>query len=100
VGSRLERTQLLRSMIAPSAELAAGHAQVALRLRDGTSMVGVLVREDARTTVLRDANEKELTVATADIVERSSGGSAMPAMGELLSLRELRDLVEYLASKR
>ncbi|MGE0143309.1 MAG: PVC-type heme-binding CxxCH protein [Planctomycetota bacterium] len=100
VGSRLERTQLLRSMIAPSAELAAGYAQVALRLRDGTSMVGVLVREDARTTVLRDANEKEVSVATADIVERSSGGSAMPPMGDLLSLRELRDLVEYLASKR
>jgi putative heme-binding domain-containing protein len=95
----LTREQLLESLVAPSARIAPGYGLVALTLRDGTRVEGMLREEDdAHVTLLVGTPGVERKVAKAEISDRSDPISAMPPLGLLLEPREVRDLVEYLAA--
>jgi quinoprotein glucose dehydrogenase len=98
VGSRLGRRELLESLIEPSRAVAAGFGTVAVTLQDGTVHGGLLLGEDDRTLRLLPAGRPEIAFPIADIRQRTAPVSAMPPMGAILTLRELRDLVEFLAS--
>lgn len=99
IGSVLTREQLLESLIAPSARIAPGYGLVALTLRDGTRVEGILREEnDAQVTLVVGTPGVEQRVAKADISERTDPISAMPPLGLLLEPREVRDLVEFLAA--
>jgi quinoprotein glucose dehydrogenase len=104
IGSLLSRERLLESMVDPTARIAPGYGTVAVRLRDGSRVTGTLRSEDAgQLRIEVDSGHGEPTLALvplADIAERSEAASAMPAMGRVISLRELRDVVAYLASLR
>jgi quinoprotein glucose dehydrogenase len=56
-------------------------------------------KETAQTLELMDADGKKIEVNKPDIQSRERGQSAMPeGIAKILSKRDLRDLVEYLAS--
>ena len=65
--------------------------------KDGTTLAGPLKEEtaDALTLILPD--KTETAVQLSDIETRTDPVSTMPPMGETLTPRELRDLVEYLS---
>jgi putative heme-binding domain-containing protein len=97
VGSRLSREDLLRSMVQPNARIAPGYGTVSLTLKNGDSVRGVLSAEtDTQITVT--SGGQEWIVDKSEIEQRTNSPSGMPAMGNILSRNELRDLVEFLTT--
>ena len=98
IGKSLTREQILQSLIEPSARIAPGFGMVSLVLADGQEVSGVLMRENAEELLLKTSAAEPLRVPISRIKSRENFPSAMPAMGSVLSKREIRDLVEYLSS--
>ena len=98
IANILTREQLLESLIEPSARLAPGYGTVTLTLTDGQEVRGVLMEENGKEIVLRTNEAEPLKVPQSRIKHRENSVSAMPAMGRMISRRELRDLMEYLGS--
>jgi len=98
IGKSLTREQILQSLIEPSARIAPGFGMVSLVLVDGQEVSGVLMRENAEELLLKTSAAEPLRVPISRIKSRENFPSAMPAMGSVLSKREIRDLVEYLSS--
>jgi quinoprotein glucose dehydrogenase len=99
IGAVLDRRELLRSLVDPAARISPGYGSVRLRLNDGRELAGLVVGKSADTVVLQRAGGESLSVAHADVVERSAA-SPMPPMGEVLTASEIRDLIAYLATLR
>ncbi len=72
-----------------------------LALADGRSVTGVLREETDENVVIYDADAKRLVIPKADIEERQRGKSAMPDdTVTKLTESELRDLIEYLSTRK
>ena len=83
----------------PSAKIAESFATAVVLTDDGVVRTGVLRAEtdDALTLVLPTA--EAVVIPKASVLDRADGPSAMPAdIPDALSKREMRDLVEYLAT--
>ncbi len=101
VGKRLQRRELLESVVHPNAKIAVGFEQAQLTLKDGGSRSGMVKKETETQIVLESLEDGEMTVAKSDIASRSRGLSAMPeGLEKLMTRQELRDLIEFLASLR
>jgi putative membrane-bound dehydrogenase-like protein len=100
IGAALTREQLLESLINPTARIAPGFGVVSITLASGSTVEGLLKAETATTLAIEDATGQRRTVQRAVITRRTDGPSAMPAMGALLRPREIRDVVEFLATLR
>lgn len=98
IANRLDRRRLVLALVDPGHEVAPGFGTVALTLKNDEVVAGLLKEETADGYRLVDASGEEVVVAKAKVAEASEPMSAMPPMGALLERRELRDLVEYLAS--
>jgi len=95
----VERLHILESVIVPNATIASGYDPAMLTLANGEEIAGVvsLETEDVLTlTSVADGKKRE--IKTADIVRRTPLPSPMPPFfGTVLSKREIRDLIEFLA---
>lgn len=100
IGNILNRQQLLEALIEPSIRLAPGYGTVTITLKDGQKVKGVLIEENDKELLLRTSEAEPLRVPLMRIASRENSMSAMPAMGRMISRRELRDLIEYLGSLR
>jgi quinoprotein glucose dehydrogenase len=99
IGQKKDRRYLLESIIKPNAQIAPGFDSVLLKLKGNVTVGGILKKETDKQIVLADPNEGEQEIDKDDIVSRSKGLSAMPeGFDKLLTKRELRDLVQFLAS--
>lgn len=101
IGARATREQLLRAIVDPGAEIALGFEYATLKLADGRTVAGAVQGETPTELRLSTTAEKTgpgVVVRKSEIRERSAS-SAMPPLGSLMAPRELRDLVEYLASQ-
>lgn len=98
IGKRQTRDYLLESIVLPNAKIAAGFENLIITLRNGTSVAGMVKSENANQLVLNSPEDGEVKINPRDISKRTIGLSAMPeGMAQMLSKRELRDLVEYLS---
>ena len=101
IGRRLSRAQLLESILLPNQTITVGFENVALALRDGRTVAGLVKSETATELVLDSPEEGVLKIVQADITARQRGLSAMPEeLGRALSAREVRDLVQFLSALR
>jgi quinoprotein glucose dehydrogenase len=101
VGVRLNRETILESIVFPNKQIAPGFETTLIRLKDGTVQAGIIKREDASEVNLVSPDSGLIKIKKADILERERGLSGMPeGFGEILSKRELRNLVEFLANQR
>lgn len=98
IGSLLSREQILESLIEPSARIAPGYGNVTLTLKDGQVVTGLLKEETPEYLLLGTAEAEPMEIPVSRIAKRENAMSAMPAMGRMISRRELRDLIHYLAS--
>jgi quinoprotein glucose dehydrogenase len=98
VADRLSRQQLLEAMIEPSKRLAPGFGVVTLDLDNGKKVSGVLIEETDRSLTLKMGNNPDTVIRKSNIVDRISAPSSMPDMKNLLTRREIRDLVSFLAT--
>jgi quinoprotein glucose dehydrogenase len=97
-----DRALLLESIIDPSAKIAAGYDNVLLTLKNGEMVAGILNKEAAdEVTLINVADGKKQQIKTAQIQERMRVPSAMPpGLADVLGKRNLRDLIEFLASAK
>lgn len=101
IGAKQKRDYLLQAIVDPSKEIAKGFETVVLVLTNGQVKSGILKQEDAKEVRLVNAEGQTLIVPKEQIEERSRGPSAMPAdLIQKMTVRELRDLVEFLAQLR
>jgi quinoprotein glucose dehydrogenase len=99
IGAKQNRDYLLESIVFPNAKIAPGFESVIVRLKDGKAVTGIVKKETGSQLELIDADGKRIDVSKADIQSRERGQSAMPeGFAKILSKRDLRDLVEYMAS--
>ena len=98
VAGKLSRQELLEAMIEPSKRLAPGYGVVTLDLDNGRRISGVLGQEDNKSLSLKVGNLPDTVVLKTNIKNRISAPSSMPDMKSLLSRREIRDLVSFLAT--
>jgi quinoprotein glucose dehydrogenase len=101
IAVKRDRAYLLESIVEPSAKIAEGHQTTVVVTDDGRAIAGIVKTETPEEIVIVTADGKQERVAAAAVEDRSQGPSAMPAdIATKLSRRELRDLVEWLASLR
>jgi quinoprotein glucose dehydrogenase len=94
-----DRRYLLESVTLPSAKIAKGFETVVLLTTDERTISGIIKSEDKNSIRLITPENKEVVVSVKDVESRRTGPSAMPAdLHTKLNRRELRDLVEFLAS--
>lgn len=97
VANRHNRESLLQSLLEPSAKIAKGFESTTIVTTDGRVFGGIIRHESKDEIVLEKAEGGTITIATADIDERTAPKSAMPEMTRALTPRELRDVVEFLS---
>jgi putative heme-binding domain-containing protein len=97
VATRLTRQQILESLINPSARLAPGFGVVTVQLKNGKTMSGVLL-EESNTSLTMKGDKQNEVIGKDQIVKRINAASSMPEMKYILSKKEIRDLVSFLAS--
>lgn len=98
VGDRLSAEKLLESLVHPSAELAMGYGVVILEMKDGETVSGIVMEETPEHLSLKIGKEDIRKVEVAQIAKRENIPSSMPAMGDILTKREIRDLIAFLSN--
>ena len=98
VASRLTRDQLLEALINPSARLAPGFGTVSLKLKNGKSVNGILQGETPTQVTVKVGDRPDTIIRKDQIAKRTNAASSMPEMKYLLTKREIRDVVSFLAT--
>jgi quinoprotein glucose dehydrogenase len=99
IGDRQDAKYMAESIIAPSAQLSPGYAFIAVTMKDGSVVSGLLMKKTDSEVVVRNPETKEDTICkTADIANLPPAMSTMPPMGHILDKGKIRDLVAYLSS--
>jgi putative heme-binding domain-containing protein len=99
IAGHISREQILQALISPSARLAPGFGMVMLELKDGKKVSGILQGE-TKTGVTIKVGESERTIAVDQIAHKEYAQSSMPEMKQLLSKKEIRDVVSFLAEQK
>lgn len=102
IGASHDREYLLRSIVFPNAEYAPGFETVLLKLADGSVAAGMVAKEDAaQIELVTPGTTQKQVVAKDKVTGRDRLPSPMPeGLPQLLSKRELRDIIAFLASQR
>jgi putative heme-binding domain-containing protein len=98
VGKRLTRQLILESLINPSAKLAPGFGVVTVTLKNGKTVAGIFEGENNTSLTIKEGNQPNEVIQKEQIVKRVNGASSMPEVKYLLSKKEIRDLVSFLAT--
>lgn len=99
IGKEKDRNYLLEAIVVPNKAMAKGFKSVVIADIDGQVHSGIVREETADAYVLVNAEGAKKRILKDDVDEISDGKSPMPEdLIKHLSRRDLRDLVEYLAS--
>ena len=100
IGLQKDRTYVLESLIDPNAKIAPGFGTVVVTRKNGSVTAGVLQSEDGIHLKIKDLNGSEISIPINEIKEKTTPISSMPPMANLLTPKELRDLIAYLGTLR
>ena len=101
LAGRVTREHLLESVVFPNRQISEGFATALIKLKNGQELAGVLKGETGEEIILLSPEDGEVKVKKADVEKREPGLSGMPeGLASLLSLSELRDVVEFLSMLR
>ena len=104
IGAKQNREYLLQALVQPSAKIAEGFENITVEVNGGpedggAEFAGVVKRETDTELDLVSFEDGVVTINKKDITFRRKGLSGMPVgLHAMLGKRNLRDLVEYLAS--
>jgi len=99
IAAKQKRDYLLESIVLPNKQIAKGFETVEIVLDNGKQVSGIVKSEDDKEVRLMNAEGQIVTVKKDRIETRRTGKSSMPEdLTKHLTRREMRDLVEYLAS--
>jgi len=95
------RQYLLEGVVLPNAEIAAGFETILIVMKNGQSYAGIYKDETETELVINSPEDGIIKIAKKNIETRDRGSSGMPeGLGEILSKRDLRDLVEFLITAK
>ena len=99
IASKQTREYLLTSLVAPNATIAPGFESLLVVLKDGRSFAGVTKPSGPDEVIINSPEDGIMKFKKADVAKTQKGLSAMPdTMIQVLSKRDIRDLVEFLGS--
>jgi putative heme-binding domain-containing protein len=98
IATRLTRPQILEALINPSARLAPGFGVVTLELKDGKTVSGVLLDETKNNLTIRGSGRQNTVVTKNQVLKRTNAPSSMPDMKQILTKKEIRDVVSFLST--
>ena len=99
IGKARDRRSLLESIVMPDAKISEGFETAVIADEDGQVTTGIVAEENDEYVELITADGTRQRIEQDWIIARKKGKSSMPAgLTELMTARELRDLVAYLAS--
>ena len=100
IGSKLSRQAMFESIIFPSAGISHNYETFSAAMTDGTVFNGILISQTDEAVTLRNNEAITKVIARKNIDELVKQKlSLMPAdLAKLLSVEELTDVVEYLAT--
>ncbi|AQG82359.1 heme-binding protein [Spirosoma montaniterrae] len=98
IASRLTRQQLLEAVINPDARLAPGYGTATVELKSGKTLSGIVQRETDTELVLKSGDDPDAVIRKDQIGKITYSPSSMPDMKYLLTKREIRDVVSFLAT--
>jgi putative heme-binding domain-containing protein len=98
IGASAQVDYLVESILVPNKAVKENYHSTVVATTKGQIITGIKVRETASEVVLRDAEDREVSIPTDQIDERSVGGSLMPeGLADSLTRSELVDLVRFLS---
>ena len=102
IGKDRPRDDLLESILLPSRRVEPKYQAYVVQDTGGKAVVGVLVKKDAKETVVRDSAGKEHTFAAADIDKFTPARESIMPAGLLADLtpQQAADLLEFLVRSR
>jgi quinoprotein glucose dehydrogenase len=99
IASKVDRDYFLESIVNPAAKIAPGYESVSLDLKNGQVYGGILKSETDTELTILSPEDGLVTLAKDKIDKREGGISGMQAgIADLISRRELRDVIEYLTT--
>ncbi|MBY0525552.1 MAG: HEAT repeat domain-containing protein [Gemmataceae bacterium] len=98
IGASAQIDYLIESILLPNKVLKEGYHSLIVTTTAGKIHTGIKVRESKTELVLRDAEDREITIGIKEIDERANGPSLMPeGLSDPLTRAELVDLVRFLS---
>lgn len=94
------RQYILQSLLQPQEVVTAGYGLMTVKTKDGGTLSGNFKEETGSSLTLILPGSGEMEIEQAQIESHSEPMSTMPASDTVLSQREIRDLVEYLAQQK
>jgi len=98
IGTKRSPRELLESVIAPSAKITPGFGVSTLSLKDGTTTAGIVMDDNPEEIKLKIGKEEIKTIKKSEIAEREDVPSSMPGVKEILTKKQIRDLLAFLVS--
>ena len=97
IGSK-GRDYILHSMLEPNKVITKGYGTINVQMKGSDEVIGGQFRGETKTHIeVRLPDKKVLKLKKADIALQTPVVSIMPTMGNILTKRQLRDVIEYLA---
>ena len=100
IGARLNKTQLIESLLMPSKVIAPGFQPIVITMGDGNVHSGFVAKREGKTIILKTVTGQTLPVEQAAVSnEQTLPVSLMPeGLLQGFTAQEAADLVEYLGS--
>jgi quinoprotein glucose dehydrogenase len=96
-----DRQYLLESIVLPNKQIAPGFESLVVTMKTGVAYAGVSKGEDANELTLNSPEDGILKLKKAEIKSTSKSLSPMPEnLPEVLTRRELRDLIEFVSTAK
>jgi len=98
VGASAPADYLVDSLLQPNKAVKENYHSMVVATNDGRIINGIKIRQTGSELVLRDAEDREVSIPRDTIEEQKTGGSLMPAgLADTLTRNELVDLVRFLS---
>lgn len=98
VGASAQVDYLVQSLLTPNSKLKENFHSLVIATDDGRIVTGIPIHQNDNEIVLRDAEDREITIPTSAIEEKQDGRSLMPdGSVDGLTRGELVDLVRFLS---
>ena len=98
IGASAPVDYLLDSLVEPSKAVKEGYHATVVATADGRVLTGLKVRQGDGELVLRDAEDREITIPLDQVEEQKPAGSLMPAgLTDAMTRGEIIDLVRFLS---
>ena len=100
IGSR-GAERLLEDILDPNRNVDAAFNLSVLTLKNGDVLTGMVRGEEKGSLTLADIQGKLHTISTGDVTKRETTGLSLmpPAFGDVLSEKQLYDLIEFMKGK-